>query len=467
MVNGFTTGIALIISFLILILFFSKKNVNNVETKIFKKMLFCNLCESLTTTAIVVVALTIDNTVILKILNRIDVMLIILWCSLMFMYIYSVSTTKINVNIKRYAWTLNIVIFIFALFLNVKIINENGILNSDGPLTYLGFVGAVIYLFLMVTTLLFFKNKNKYINGHKYIPLYILIAMLIAVAVSRLVIPEVNLISIVLSLVDMIMIFTIENPDIKMLTQLEIAKSQVEKSNKVKTDFLSSMSHEIRTPLNAIIGYSQMIQYSETLKDAQDNAKEVIKSSQTLLNMISNILDISQVEASNLELIETEYKMEDVIQSLVALFSYKLEEKNIELKINISSVPKVLIGDIDKIKRIFANLLDNAIKYTENGIIEINIVGKILNKICKLNIEISDTGVGIDEAIQESLFNNFTRDEKSINSSKSGMGLGLSITKSLVEYLGGSIDFSSDHNVGTTFKIKLEQKVGKDESTNS
>lgn len=467
MVNGFTTGIALVISFLILILFCSKKNVDNVETKIFKKMLFCNLCESLSTTSIVVVALSTNNTFILKILNRIDVMLIILWCSLMFIYIYSISTKFINKNIKNYICGLNIVILIFALFLNVNIINENGVLNSDGPLTYLGFIGAIIYLFLMIVTLIFFKNKSKNVNGKKYMPLYILITMLIVVALLRLAVPEVNLISIVLSLVDMIMIFTIENPDIKMLGQLEVAKRQVEKSNKVKSDFLSSMSHEIRTPLNAIIGYNQMIEYSETLEDAKENAREAIKSSNTLLNMISNILDISQVEANNLELTETEYNFEDLMQSLKALFCYKLEEKNVDLKINISSVPKSLIGDVDKIKRIFANLIDNAIKYTDEGVIKIIVVGKASNQICKLNIEVSDTGKGIDEKVQKNLFNNFIRDEESMDSSKSGMGLGLSITKSLIEYMGGSISFESTLGRGTTFKIKLDQRMNNNESTNS
>lgn len=296
MSNGYIVGCALVISILITIMFSIKSKVTNIETKIFKKMLFVNILESLMTNLIFIVAITIDSTFILKILNRIDVILIVIWCSLMFYYIYSITSKKVEQRIKKFVILLDIIIVFFALFLDVTIINENGIMNSTGMLTYLGFIGASLYIIFMILTLIMIRDKKDNLDKNKYIPLYFLIGMLILVAILRLIVPEINFISIVISLVDMIMIFTVENPDVKLLNQVLLAKEQAEKSNKVKSDFLSSMSHEIRTPLNAIVGFSQLIDSAETLEEAKENSKEIMEASNTLLNMLSNVIDISQVE---------------------------------------------------------------------------------------------------------------------------------------------------------------------------
>ena len=298
MSNGYIVGCALVISILITIMFSIKSKVTNIETKIFKKMLFVNILESLMTNLIFIVAITIDSTFILKILNRIDVILIVVWCSLMFYYIYSITSKKVEQRIKKFVILLDIIIVFFALFLDVTIINENGIMNSTGMLTYLGFIGASLYIIFMILTLIMIRDKKDNLDKNKYIPLYFLIGMLILVAILRLIVPEINFISIVISLVDMIMIFTVENPDVKLLNQVLLAKEQAEKSNKVKSDFLSSMSHEIRTPLNAIVGFSQLIDSAETLEEAKENSKEIMEASNTLLNMLSNVIDISGLMSS-------------------------------------------------------------------------------------------------------------------------------------------------------------------------
>ena len=147
------------------------------------------------------------------------------------------------------------------------------------------------------------------------------------------------------------------------------------------------------------------------------------------------------------------------MKNLCNLFKNKLEEKQLDLDIDIN-VPKVLIGDIDKIKRIVTNLLDNAIKYTEMGYITLKVNSSIKNKICYLEICVQDTGIGISKQVSEHLFENFVRSSDHQNSNKSGMGLGLSITKKLVDLMDGSIECESEEGKGTTFIVRISQKVG-------
>ena len=194
MANGYLTICAFIISSIITYMFIRKKGIENFETKIFKYMLLINIVESLTTTSIVVNAITWNNLLLFKLLNKLDVILVVSWCSLLFYYIYSLNNK--NQLIKKIIIRTNIIIYILALLLDVTIVNQNGILDSYGPLTSLGLIASCIYILGMIVVLLKYKNFK---NNEKYIPLYFLIFFLIMVAICRMVIPKVNLISIVFS----------------------------------------------------------------------------------------------------------------------------------------------------------------------------------------------------------------------------------------------------------------------------
>ena len=450
--------VGLLINISLLIIFNSKKHVCNKETKIYSQLLVINFIFIAVGILTFIIAKLTNDMTFIAIFQKIymAILLILNYLSIKYciMLFEGIKITKI-MKLSFIIFTICMILLIFILPLEV--ILSDDILDGIGP----SYNIAVLYSFItfivfIILTIYLIYKRNSLI---KVIPFLILIFLYMFGFILRTIYPELIFEGFFYSFILFIMYHTIENPDVKMLNEVILAKNQVEKSNKVKSEFISSMSHEIRTPLNAIVGYSQMVDFAETLDEAKENSKEVVNASNTLLNMLSNILDISMVEVNELELKEVSYNLKELIQEVTSLFKYKIEEKNLKFNLKISKLPKSLIGDPDKIKRILANLLDNAIKYTDKGKVNLTINNEIKGNNCLLEIIVEDTGSGIDKETKKHLFDNFNRAEEHMDSHISGMGLGLSITKSLVEMMNGKITYSSEINKGTKFVINLSQKI--------
>ena len=265
------------------------------------------------------------------------------------------------------------------------------------------------------------------------------------------------------------MYFTIENPDVKMLEQMELARDQAEKANHAKSDFLSSMSHEIRTPLNAIVGLSEdNLNYEDQVpKEVAENSKDIINASQTLLEIVGNILDINKIEANKMEVVENPYNFKEEIENMCKITETRIGEKNILFHLNIADdIPYELIGDKGKVKEVINNLLTNSIKYTEEGMIELNIkcINDLTKNISTIIVSCKDTGRGIKAEYINKLFQKFERLEVEKNTTTEGTGLGLAITKALVEMMGGTINVQSQFGQGSLFVViilKLIIKIKK------
>jgi CheY-like chemotaxis protein len=249
----------------------------------------------------------------------------------------------------------------------------------------------------------------------------------------------------------------------KTIEDLDSAKNVAINATNTKSLFLASMSHEIRTPLNGIIGMADLGLMDSDLSDQQkDRLEDIKKSGETLLEIINDILDISKVEADALELEEIEFSLGELVERVFNTIAIKAIEGQNELICDIDSdIPDIIIGDPLRLKQILINLLNNAIKFTKEGVIELSI--KVLEDIeeqLRLEFCISDTGIGMSSEMIERLFTTYTQADVSTTRTHGGTGLGLNISQKLVKLMGGTISAKSEIDHGSSFTFSLNLLSG-------
>lgn len=286
-------------------------------------------------------------------------------------------------------------------------------------------------------------NKEKQFYEHMWFYAYLIFVILFVVAFITWTLTRISSMGVIRS----------------QYEQIRAAKEEAERANNAKSMFLANMSHEIRTPMNAVIGMSELALREDVSDTVRDKLIDILGASRKLLGTINNILDFSKIESGKMEIVENEYSMVSLIKGVVNIISFRLETKPVSLVVDVQEdIPDKMFGDEIKIRQILINLLNNAVKFTNEGTITLSIKQRIREDRLELLIDVSDTGCGIRPEDKERMFESFERVENESIHKIEGTGLGLAICKNMVELMSGQISVESEWGKGTVFHVVIEQK---------
>ena len=451
---------ALILSITLNIMYFIRKHINSNEAKIFSKILFSNLLWLMLELMCIYMSNKFSPTSLPAIIfTRAYLIYLITYLLFMTLYNYVLCyTTEKQKKLEHYKKLRNISYTIYAvcvvMCMALPLQTEKG--YAIGPAVNFVYLCSTICINVWFIPMI--KNR-KIIEHKKFVPLYIFILLIIIVAIIQRIYPQATLITIVEFLIVFIMYHTIENPDMKMLDEVHKAKVISDNANEEKTLFLYNMTNEIRGITKDIDKETDNI-LDETdnkkidVEEINNSARNIKGSTAKFTTMTNEILDISSIDSASVRIYNEKYNIKRLLKELVGIYKPKAQNKNLDFRVSIASdIPEYLYGDGINLKKVLTIILDNSIKYTNNGYIEFNINTIIKGDIARLIISVEDSGIGMKAEDINKIFTKKQEREDNHN-----LNNNLYNAKRLITLMNGTIVPSSSYGSGTTIKIILDQK---------
>ena len=381
---------------------------------------------------------------------------------------YYPSAAKTSIMINNILLYLLTAFVTFNLFTGWMFRFENGE-YIHGKIYYIAYIISLAIVFHMLYVVL--RNRSDRPGAISNIILLFLFLPTIF-TVIQMIFGNVLLIAFGEAFSSLIMLFALETPDyrklMKTMKELEVAREEANIANRTKSDFLASMSHEIRTPINGILGMNTMILRDSSDPQIVEYAENIRIAGNGLLSIINDILDLTKIESGKMELFPGRYELFQLMNDCYQMNRMRASEKGIAFTVeNDPDMPAEYYGDVVRIRQIINNLLSNGIKYTEEGSVRLSIGyeedhdadGNDGSEYATLLISVEDTGIGIKDGDIGNLFKSFLRLDESRNRHIEGTGLGLNITKQLVDMMKGTIEVKSEYGKGSVFTVKIPQKI--------
>mgnify|MGYP004639484509 CR=1 FL=1 len=443
--------------------FYSKRRVESSETGIYKYLMLISNFNIVFNIIGIYIGYNSGNMPVLKFLNHLDLPLYYWWASLLFLYFISIDlrNKKKLSRVKKIVFCINILFTILTVFLPFKVVAS----STEGYAIGLcvNFVYSICAVYILLSLI---ESVRITLKGYtkKAVPMFALICLGIIAAITQKNIPNLIVIPSIIVYIELIMFFTIENPDLKILEEYNKNKELVETSLEEKSNILFKITEDVRTPVKKIRLYSENALQSEKLEDAKDNISKISQISSYLISNIDDVLSISQIDKKNIKVYETSYDIYNLFSQIIYIVKSKLD-KSVIFNYSISNtIPPKLNGDSSKLKQILCSLITNNSK--ENNTVDLDISYIIKNDVCRLIITLTNSklNMSLDE-INKILSSNVEMDDEKL-ADLENIYIDYYMIKKMLDLLNGTFLIKNDE-YGTTFTVILNQLIEKNDSKNS
>ena len=465
---GFTfSACSFFYSVLLTIMFFSKKRIQTLENKIYSYLIISNLIGVVLGVSCYTSILHRDAFPILNdFISKALLIYYLTWISFFTAYTFVISYSKKESdkeskekyfkNIFNILTVIYIVIAILVFILPLNYFSKSTIAYSFGPSANLLYILIPVYICICLIEM--FKNFKE-IKNKKYLPLFAFIIIGTVVMIIQKLNPGLLLMTSMETFVTFLMYFTIENPDIKMIEELTKTKSLVEKNNNDKSIFIFNTTQQIRHPLNMIEQRTEQLLEDELNDDEKEKVIDIRNAQQRIAYILRGVMDVSTIDAKNIKIVKNQYKVANLLTEITLRSKQEATEKGLEFRTNFDeAIPEMLYGDSIRLKQIINALISNAIKYTKEGFVELNVNSIVSFDVCRLVVSVKDSGIGVNAEDINKLFQSKT-DENDISDKVDESNVTLDVAKKMVNLIGGTITVRSEKNKGSEFTLIVDQKI--------